>query len=61
MADTHPALAPERGIAHVDFNIGSQGNRNEMEVSGKRKRVRLVHWSTCLFSAVNLRCTPTQN
>eukprot|EP01043_Picozoa_sp_COSAG02_P031176 COSAG02_NODE_2022_length_10084_cov_2.725643_11_plen_81_part_00 len=43
VADTHPALAPERGIEHVDFNIGSQGNRNELNVSGKRKRVRRLH------------------
>lgn len=61
MADTHPALAPGRGIAHVDFNIGNQGNRNEMDVSGKRKRVWFSHWSTRLSSAGNLRCAPTQN
>ena len=52
VADTHPSLAPERGIEHVDFNIGSQGNRNEMNVSGKRKRVRRLHQLACFVLAV---------
>ena len=52
VADTHPSLAPERGIEHVDFNIGSQGNRNEMNVSGKRKRVRRLYQLACFVLAV---------
>lgn len=40
IADTHPALAQGRSIARVDFNVGSKGNRNELNVTGKRKRVR---------------------
>ena len=40
VASTHPMLDPARKIESVDFNCGTQGNRNELNVSGKRKRVR---------------------
>ena len=40
VASTHKALDPSRKIVSVDFNLGRQGNRNELNVTGKRKRVR---------------------
>ena len=40
VADTHPLLGAGRSIEQVDFNIGKQGDRNKLNVTGKRKRVR---------------------